>query len=112
MAHKLKRGMNVAVIAGKDKGKTGKILHIDRDTNRIIVEGVNMVKVAERPSQLNQTGGVIEREGTLHSSNVLAVDPSKDRPVRIGFERDNETKRRVTRGANASGESVEPKERS
>ena len=68
---RLKTGMSVRVISGNHKGKEGKILRIIKDKERVIIEGVNLIKKHTRPTQENPKGGVIEREGSLHISNVM-----------------------------------------
>jgi len=68
---KLKTGDKVVVIAGKDKGKEGKILVVDRKKNRVIVEGINMVSKHQKPSQMNQQGGIIKKENFIDASNVM-----------------------------------------
>lgn len=104
MASKFKKGMTVMVIAGGSKGKTGKILRIDKASGRAIVEGVNIVKRATRPSQQNPGGGFVEREAALAISNIAAIDPETKGPTRIGFTMSGEDKVRVSR---SSGKSVE-----
>ncbi len=91
----------VVVIAGKDKGKTGEVIRTDPKRDRVFVEGLNMVKRAERPRSQGdlknaQAGGIIEKEGPIDVSNVmLLVDQDgKKVPTRIGFRRDEVTKRR------------------
>ncbi|MBI3326257.1 MAG: 50S ribosomal protein L24 [Nitrospinae bacterium] len=74
----------VEVMTGKDKGKRGKILRVHTDEGRIVVEKVHMIKRATRPSRLTQQGGIIEREGKIHVSNVMPVCTRCDRPVRVG----------------------------
>ena len=74
----------VEVITGRDKGKRGKVLRVLTDEGRIVVEKIHMIKRHMRPSRLTQQGGIIEREGTIHVSNVLLVCTRCDRPVRIG----------------------------
>lgn len=68
---KLKTGDKVVIITGKDKGKEGKILVVDRKKNRVIVEGVNMVSKHQKPSQMNQQGGIIKKENFIDASNVM-----------------------------------------
>ena len=81
---KLKKGDNVIVIAGKDKGKAGKILVVDRKKNRVIVEGVNIVSKHTKPSPANQQGGIIKKENYIHASNVMyAID---GKPTKIGYK--------------------------
>ena len=89
----------VIVIAGKDKGKTGKVLRVDRKRERVYVEGLNMVKRHQRPipGRPNIQVGVIEREGPIHVSNVAILDPKERKPTRIGVRRDDNGRMRVTR---------------
>jgi large subunit ribosomal protein L24 len=90
----------VIVISGKDKGKTGKVLRVDRASERVFVEGLNMIKRHQRPTpgRPNQQVGVIEREGPIHVSNVAIVDPKDNKPTRVGVRRDENGRRmRVTR---------------
>ena len=101
---KIRSDDEVVVISGKDKGKTGKVLRVDRKRGRVYVEGLNMVKRHQRPRSLKDTqrggqvGGVIEKEGPIHISNVMILDPKDDRPTRVGIERGGEGGReRVTR---------------
>ena len=74
---KLKTGDKVVVIAGKDKGKEGKILHVDRKNNRVIVEGVNMISKHTNPSMQNPQGGIVKKEGSIHASNVMYLHNGK-----------------------------------
>jgi large subunit ribosomal protein L24 len=83
MKFKLKKGDLVEVIAGKDKGKQGKVLELITDTHRVLVEGVNRVKRHTKPSQKNPQGGIVEKEAALHYSNVLLVDPKTNKGGRI-----------------------------
>jgi large subunit ribosomal protein L24 len=90
----------VVVIAGKDKGKTGKVIRTDPKKDRVFVEGLNMVKRHQRPipGRQNMPVGVIEKEGPIHVSNVAIVDPKDHKPTRIGITRDDEGRRkRVSR---------------
>jgi large subunit ribosomal protein L24 len=86
----------VVVIAGKDKGKTGKVIRTDPKKDRVFVEGLNMVKRHQRPlpGRQNMPVGVIEKEGPIHVSNVAIVDPKDHKPARIGITRDDEGRRR------------------
>ena len=77
--------MTVKVIRGNHKGKEGKILRILKDKNRVIVEGVNLIKKHTKPSQENPKGGIVEREGSLHVSNVMYIHGGE--PTRIGFKK-------------------------
>ncbi len=83
MGVKVKRNDRVKVITGKDKGKIGKVLHVDRKKMRVIVEGLNIVKKAKRPDQQNQKGGIIDIEAPIHISNVMVVCPKCNKPVRV-----------------------------
>ena len=80
----VRRGDTVGVIAGKERGKRGKVLRVLRDSNRVVVEHLNMIKRHQRPTQKLRQGGIIEREGPLAASNVLLVCGRCDRPVRTG----------------------------
>lgn len=82
---RIRRGDNVVVISGRDKGKAGEVLRVDRARNRVLVQGVNMVKRHQRPSPTSP-GGISEYEAMIHASNVAVVDPKTDKPTRIGFK--------------------------
>jgi large subunit ribosomal protein L24 len=86
---KLRTDDEVIVISGKDKGKTGKIIRVDRARERVYVEGLNIVKRHQRPNpgRPNAPVGVIEREGPIHVSNVALLDPQDRKPTRIGTRR-------------------------
>ena len=97
---KLRTDDNVIVVSGKDKGKTGKILRVDRSRDRVYVEGINIVKRHTRPNPArpNAQVGVIEREGPVHISNVALLDPKENKPTRVGTRRTEDGKRmRVTK---------------
>jgi large subunit ribosomal protein L24 len=81
---KLKKNDTVKVITGNDKNATGKILFIDREKGRVIVEGVNIMSRHTRPNQKNQQGGIVKREAPIHISNVMLMDPKSNEPTRIG----------------------------
>jgi large subunit ribosomal protein L24 len=81
---RIKKGDRVAVIAGKDRGKQGEVLKVLREDERLIVNGVNMVKRHTRPSA-RHPGGIVEKEASIHISNVAHVDPSSNRPSRVGY---------------------------
>jgi large subunit ribosomal protein L24 len=104
----VKRGDEVEIVAGNDKGKRGKVLRVLPKKQRVIVEGVNMRVFHEKPSQDLPKGGRIEREGSIHISNVMLVDPSTGEPTRIGrkqVEEDGQT--RWARYAKKSGELID-----
>ncbi len=101
---KIRRDDQVKVIAGKDRGKTGRVLRVDRAKDRVFVEGLNMQKRHQRPRTLRDTqratsaeGGVIEREGPIHVSNVMLLDPSSGDPTRVGVRREDGRRVRVAR---------------
>jgi large subunit ribosomal protein L24 len=97
---KLRSQDEVVVISGKDKGKTGKILRVDRSKDRVYVEGINMIKRHQKPNPArpNAQVGVIEREGPVHVSNVALLDPKDRKPTRVGTRRTEEgTRMRVTK---------------
>ncbi|MEW6337507.1 MAG: 50S ribosomal protein L24 [Acidobacteriota bacterium] len=84
---KVKKGDQVVVIAGKDKGKKGKVLRVDRDKGRVVVEHVNMVKRHTKPNpRAGVTGGIVQREGTIQISNVMVVSPDSGRQTRVGVK--------------------------
>jgi large subunit ribosomal protein L24 len=91
---KLKKEDTVQVITGKDKGKRGRILKILRDKDRVLVEGVNIVKKAKKRRNQQDRGGIVEIEAALHSSNVQIVC-KKCGPTRIGYKLDGDTKTRI-----------------
>ncbi len=99
---KIRSGDQVKVIAGKDRGKTGRVLRTEPSAQRVFVEGLNMVKRHTRPQQVSGTsreaaGGVIEREGPIHVSNVMLLDPRDNKPTRVGVDRQNGKPFRVAR---------------
>jgi large subunit ribosomal protein L24 len=107
MALKIRRGDSVQVMAGKDSGKTGRVLRVEPKKNRLYVEGLNIVKRHQRPRTLKESqrggkiGGVIEKEGPIHVSNVMLVDPKQNRPTRVAVERQDDGKRvRVAKRSN------------
>lgn len=82
---KIKKGDRVIVITGRDKGKTGDILKMFPKDNRALVNGVNMIKRHTRPTQ-TAAGGIVEKEATIHVSNLSLIDPKDDKPTRVGFK--------------------------
>jgi large subunit ribosomal protein L24 len=111
VAHKIRKDDLVQVISGKDSGKQGKVLRVDKDRDRLYVEGLNIVKRHQRPRSLKDTqqkgqvGGVVEKEGPIHISNVMLVDPGSGKTSRIGIERDEHGNR--IRVAKRSGTKLE-----
>ena len=96
----VKKGDKVRVIAGKDKGTEAVVLTALPKVNKVIVEGVNIVKKHQKPSQANQTGGIVEVEAPIHVSNVMFVDPTTGKATRTGFKVENGEKVRVPKGRN------------
>jgi large subunit ribosomal protein L24 len=100
---RIKTGDEVVIVSGKDRGKKGKVLRVDPAKQRVYVEGLNMIKRHERPRQVagaqraEQVGGVIEKEGPVHLSNVMLVDPKDGKPTRIGVEIDDGKRFRIAR---------------
>lgn len=80
----IKKNDMVMVIAGNSKGKTGKVLRVFRATNRVIVEGVNIVHRHRKPTQTNPQGSISQQEAPIHSANVMLLDPKTNTPTRIG----------------------------
>ena len=114
MSHRMKvrKDDMVKVISGKDRGRTGRVLRTDPGRDRVYVEGVNIQKRHEKPRTLRDTqrqqetaGGVIEREGPVHVSNVMLLDPKSGNPSRVGMRRDEGGKR--VRFAKKSGTDVD-----
>ena len=94
----------VKVISGKDKGKTGRVLRVEPKKNRVFVEGMNIQKRHQRARTLRDTqrqgeaaGGVIEKEGPIHISNVMLLDPKSNNPTRVGIKREDGRRVRVAR---------------
>lgn len=97
----VKKGDKVQVIAGKDKGKQGVVTSVLPKKNRVIIEGLNIVKKHQKPTQVNPEGGIIEMEAPIHASNVLPLDPKTGKPTRVGYQVIDGNKVRV---AKVSGE--------
>ena len=104
---KIKRGDNVVVISGRDKGKRGEVLRVFPDEGRLVVQGVHVARRHTKP-RMGDPGGIVEKELTIHVSNVAHVDPQSNRPSRVGYKLlDDGNKVRVAR---RSGEVIsEPK---
>jgi large subunit ribosomal protein L24 len=84
IAH-VRKGDTVIVVAGKERGKRGRVLRVIPERSRVVVERINMIKKHQRPTQKLRQGGIIEREGPIHLSNVMLVDPTSDKPTRVGM---------------------------
>jgi large subunit ribosomal protein L24 len=90
MARKIRRDDEVVVLAGKDKGKTGKVKSVLTSDNRVVVEGINLVKKHTKPNpQLGEPGGIIEKEASIHVSNVAIVNPATGKADRVGFREED-----------------------
>jgi large subunit ribosomal protein L24 len=100
----VKKGDKVKVLSGKDKGKQGTILEAYPKKERVLVEGINMVKKHEKPSQENPQGGILNQEAPIHVSNVLPIDPKSGEPTRVGYEVRDGKKVRI---AKKSGEPLD-----
>ncbi len=106
-ALKIRRDDQVVLNAGKDKGKAGRVMRVDPARERVWVEGLNVIKRHQRPSQVGggqQAGGVIEKEASVHVSNVALLDPKDGKPTRVGIARENGKRFRVAR---RSGERID-----
>ncbi|MBF2516940.1 50S ribosomal protein L24 [Listeria marthii] len=100
----VKKGDKVKVITGKDKGKSGKVLAAFPKKDRVLIEGINMVKKHTKPSNVNPQGGILNVEAPIHVSNVMLLDPKTGEPTRVGYEVKGDKKVRVAR---KSGEVID-----
>ncbi|WP_420431930.1 50S ribosomal protein L24 [Hyphobacterium sp.] len=103
MAAKIKKGDKVVVLSGRDKGKTGEVVKSMPSESRVIVQGVNVVKRHQRPTQTS-AGGIETKEAPIHVSNVALADPKSGEPTRVGFKMEGDRKVRV---AKKSGEVID-----
>jgi large subunit ribosomal protein L24 len=110
-SHKIKKDDMVKVISGKSRGKTGRVLRVDRGGDRVYVEGLNIQKRHQRSQTLRDTqrsselgGGIIEKPGPIHISNVMLVDPAKNKPTRVGIRREDGKRVRYSK---LSGEAID-----
>jgi large subunit ribosomal protein L24 len=101
---RVKRGDRVVVLTGRDKGKTGEVLRVDRERSRVLVQGVNMAKRHQRPTQTSP-GGINEFEASIHVSNVALIDPDTRKPTRVGYKTLDDG--RKVRFAKRSGEIID-----
>jgi large subunit ribosomal protein L24 len=104
MAAKIKKGDRVIVLTGKDKGKTGEVIAAFPAENKVLVQGVNMVKRHQRPTGAD-AGGIVEKEAKINASNVAIVDPKENKPTRVGFKTLDDG--RKVRVAKRSGEVID-----
>ena len=106
MAHAhVRKGDTVMVVAGKERGKRGKVLRVFKDKGRVLIEHLNMIKKHQRPTQRLRQGGIIEREGSIHLSNVMLLDPTSGKPSRVGMRALSDGKK--ARVARKSGEIID-----
>jgi large subunit ribosomal protein L24 len=110
MALRIRRDDTVRVIAGKDRGRTGRVKSVDPNNQRVYVEGLNIIKRHIKPRTLRDTqraqeiGGIVEMEGPIHVSNVMLIDPESGEPTRVGVNREGGKRVRV---AKKSGKEIE-----
>ena len=100
----IKKNDTVVVLAGQDKGKTGKVLKVLVDENRALVEGVNMVSKSTKPSAKNPQGGIVKQEAPIHISNLSLIDPKSGKATRVGIKVTEDGKK--VRIAKKSGEEI------
>jgi large subunit ribosomal protein L24 len=109
-AVKIRRDDTVRIIAGKDRGRTGRVLRVDPEKQKVYVEGANIIKRHMRPRTLRDTqraqelGGIIEKEGPIHVSNVMLIDPDSGEPTRVAIKREGGRRVRV---AKKSGKEID-----
>ncbi|MBE6454955.1 MAG: 50S ribosomal protein L24 [Alphaproteobacteria bacterium] len=96
MAMRIKKGDQVIVITGRDKGKTGEVLKAMPKDNKVLVQGINLVKRHQKPTQ-ESAGGIISKEAPIHVSNVALIDPKDGKATRVGFKVENGQKVRVSK---------------
>ena len=107
---KIRKNDMVMIISGNDRGKTGKVLKVFPRKYRVIVEGINLRKRHTKPNQKNPQGGILEKEASVHASNVMILDPKSNEPTRIGSRviLDEKTgKKKIARVAKVSGEMLQ-----
>ncbi len=101
---KIRKGDLVQVIAGDSKGKQGKVLEVVLATNRVVVEGANLVSKHTKPNAANPNGGIVKQEAAIHVSNLMVVDPKTGKPTRVGKQKNASGK--TIRVAKKSGEEI------
>ena len=98
---KIKKGDNVVILAGKDKGRTGEVLQVLPKEDRAVVKGINLVKRHQRQTQ-TQEAGIITKEASIHLSNIAIADPKDGKPTRVGFKVEGDKKVRVAKRSGVS----------
>ena len=101
---KIRKGDQVQVLSGKDRGARGEVIRAVPSEGRVVVRGVAMVKKAQKPNQMGQNGGIIEKESAIDVSNVALIDPKTDTPTRVGYRFGTDGKK--VRYAKKSGEEI------
>jgi large subunit ribosomal protein L24 len=97
---KLKTGDNIRIIAGKDKGKNGKIVRVLVKENKVIIEGLNMMKKHQRPRKTGEKGSMVDLAMPIHASNVMILDPKSSKATRLGKKKVGDKMVRIARGSN------------
>lgn len=100
----IKKGDTVTIIAGESKGQKGRVLEVNRDTDRALVEGVNLIKKHTKPNTKAPQGGIIEKEAPIHISNLMLIDPKSNKPTRVGRKLNSSGK--LVRYSKKSGEEI------
>ncbi|HHU99754.1 MAG TPA: 50S ribosomal protein L24 [Bacteroidales bacterium] len=100
----IKKGDTVAVIAGESKGQKGRVLKVDRVKSKALVEGINMVSKHTKPNAKAPQGGIVKKEGPIHISNLMVIDPATGKPTRVGRKLNDKNK--LVRYAKKSGEEI------
>lgn len=94
---RIRKGDLVQVIAGKEKGKRGRVIKVLYKKERVVIERLMMVKRHTKPTQQNQQGGILEKEGSIHLSNVMPVDPQTDKPTRVRIQDKDGVRTRIAK---------------
>jgi large subunit ribosomal protein L24 len=101
---KIKKGDQVMVITGESKGQKGRVLEVNRDKNRVLVEGINMVSKHTKPNAKAPQGGILKKEAPVHISNLMVIDPASGKPTRVGRKLND--KEKLVRYSKKSGEEI------
>ena len=101
---KIKKGDQVMVITGESKGQKGRVLEVNRDKDRVLVEGINMVSKHTKPNSKAPQGGIIKKEAPVHISNLMVIDPTSGKPTRVGRKLND--KEKLVRYSKKSGEEI------
>jgi large subunit ribosomal protein L24 len=101
---KIKKGDQVMVITGESKGQKGRVLEVNRDKDRVLVEGINMVSKHTKPNSKAPQGGILKKEAPVHISNLMVVDPTSGKPTRVGRKLNDKNK--LVRYSKKSGEEI------